>query len=231
MENIYIKEGQTLSHYGIKGQKWGVRRYQNEDGSLTSLGRIHYNVEKGAEGAKKEGLSKYNSLDEKGKRKYGKRLANIEKRYSAPKNPLVETRSFDVSFRYSAEKSAKKASEKAEKVREIYGENSDKYKKAADKEKRAIVLSEYAHAKVEKMKELEIRNLNDDTYQHNRNVDAGMQLATTALATAAGLTLAATTGVGFYAVPRGNLSSLTSKQIKEANEYASKVKELVEKAF
>ena len=28
-----------LSHYGIKGMKWGVRRYQNEDGSLTSTGK------------------------------------------------------------------------------------------------------------------------------------------------------------------------------------------------
>ena len=28
-----------LMHYGIKGQKWGIRRYQNEDGSLTAAGR------------------------------------------------------------------------------------------------------------------------------------------------------------------------------------------------
>ena len=28
-----------LYHYGIKGQKWGVRRYQNKDGSLTSAGK------------------------------------------------------------------------------------------------------------------------------------------------------------------------------------------------
>ena len=27
-----------LYHYGIKGQKWGVRRFQNEDGTLTSAG-------------------------------------------------------------------------------------------------------------------------------------------------------------------------------------------------
>lgn len=28
-----------LTHYGIKGQKWGVRRYQNKDGSLTAAGK------------------------------------------------------------------------------------------------------------------------------------------------------------------------------------------------
>ena len=31
-----------LAHYGIKGMKWGVRRYQNKDGSLTSEGRVRY---------------------------------------------------------------------------------------------------------------------------------------------------------------------------------------------
>ena len=33
-----------LAHHGIKRQKWGVRRYQNPDGSLTEEGRKHYGV-------------------------------------------------------------------------------------------------------------------------------------------------------------------------------------------
>lgn len=28
-----------LYHHGIKGQKWGIRRYQNKDGSLTPAGK------------------------------------------------------------------------------------------------------------------------------------------------------------------------------------------------
>ena len=37
--NTYPNE---LYHYGILGMKWGVRRYQNKDGSLTPAGRRHY---------------------------------------------------------------------------------------------------------------------------------------------------------------------------------------------
>lgn len=38
--NFYlVPSGAELYHHGVKGQKWGVRRYQNEDGSLTPAGK------------------------------------------------------------------------------------------------------------------------------------------------------------------------------------------------
>lgn len=33
-----------LYHHGIKGQRWGVRRFQNEDGSLTAAGKARYDI-------------------------------------------------------------------------------------------------------------------------------------------------------------------------------------------
>lgn len=39
---IYPYSDNYLAHHGIKGMKWGVRRYQNEDGSLTAAGKKRY---------------------------------------------------------------------------------------------------------------------------------------------------------------------------------------------
>jgi hypothetical protein len=36
-----------LHHHGIKGQRWGVRRFQTKSGSLTSAGKKRYGVGKG----------------------------------------------------------------------------------------------------------------------------------------------------------------------------------------
>lgn len=67
MINSYVWADE-LYHHGIRGQRWGFRRYQNDDGSLTALGRIHYGISKmrekltekkaANEAKRKEGLEK-----------------------------------------------------------------------------------------------------------------------------------------------------------------------------
>lgn len=49
--NTYDDE---LYHHGIKGQKWGVRRYQNEDGSLTPEGIKRYGTVENFEKAQRK---------------------------------------------------------------------------------------------------------------------------------------------------------------------------------
>lgn len=64
-KNTYIYYGNELKHWGILGMHWGVRRYQNEDGTLTPEGQKRYGVKTAAETRKLSYSKKYETLKNK----------------------------------------------------------------------------------------------------------------------------------------------------------------------
>ena len=90
--NYYYQN--DLYHHGIKGQKWGVRRFQNKDGSLTNAGRKRYSDEvndlktsmKSAEAKMKKAYSVYDDANSeyfyKSTKKNKERLQEAEQAYA-----------------------------------------------------------------------------------------------------------------------------------------------------
>lgn len=68
-----------LAHYGILGMKWGVRRYQNEDGTLTEAGKKHISAR--ASSSKRRG---------KIIKKVGSNTKNVDKQMGATISSIGE---------------------------------------------------------------------------------------------------------------------------------------------
>lgn len=69
---IYYDE-QNLKHHGVLGQRWGKRRYQNADGTLTSAGKKRY-------GTYDKKLAKANALVERNSTKLSYKAEKYEKK-------------------------------------------------------------------------------------------------------------------------------------------------------
>lgn len=72
-----------LYHYGVLGMKWGVRRYQNKDGSLTAKGKKRYSSDNSKDNKKNDTKPKKKSVSEMSDEELSKAIKRleIEKRY------------------------------------------------------------------------------------------------------------------------------------------------------
>ena len=93
-------EDNYLAHHGVMGQKWGVRRYQNPDGSLTAEGRIHYGIGQ-ASTLQNHGLER---MDGRSQAKLTKSLSKCTTRYGKKELTAVTMpgaiNKFNSNFRY-----------------------------------------------------------------------------------------------------------------------------------
>lgn len=79
---IEIKNNEeVLEHHGIRGQKWGVRRFQNKDGSLKPAGEKRYGGDSDVKSAKKSAKAEYKAA----KKEYNK---SFNKAYNTSANLL-----------------------------------------------------------------------------------------------------------------------------------------------
>jgi len=150
-----IPYGNDLTHFGIKGMHWGVRRFQNPDGTLTAAGKVRYaeNTSKRQlaneiKTAKKNGsLKTFNAVYSKATNelkstKEYKQFKNVEEFINQqmtstirqmPSNQVNKVRQINVSGDV-AELYAKFRNDVSVKAREILGSHRDEFASAVLKD-------------------------------------------------------------------------------------------------
>jgi len=227
-------EGEYLAHFGIRGMKWGQRRYQNPDGTLTQLGKERYgNGETRSRLGIKHDLNKLDREQTNARvradyyeRKATRKIAHLEKKIDKDRKLAKEFRRAGSNSRTERKgdtnrdwvdmlnKSINKRQAKIEKInREGVGKKAADYKKLL--------------ADSEKMTKRIIANATKKGYSiHSRECIRQVNKGRNAVVNLFGGLAAATTGIGVvsgqyasgkhYKVKKDGLGTVTHKSGRRA---------------
>lgn len=108
MSQNYIITNGELYHHGVKGQKWGRRRYQNEDGSLTPAGQKRYNKAENRirklEVTRKNNRNLYKEWDQDAADKYAGRKEEKLKKVKAKNKAVYDSTEITNKYRIAKQK-------------------------------------------------------------------------------------------------------------------------------
>lgn len=192
-----------LAHWGIKGMRWGIRRYQNKDGSLTPAGKKRYNEEmERAENERKE-LNRKQRTNAKIRKLNALQDANAElkKRLQEESDALDPKKvAAKEKAEAKAEKKARKLIEKAEKA------ELKKLKKAEEAEEAELKALKKAEEEAEKHHKQAVENSKTKSYKDM--TDEELMIATNRLR-----------------LERAYMESLPPKQVSEGKKLLMRVLE------
>lgn len=153
------EDGVYLAHHGIKGQRWGVRRFQNPDGSLKPAGVKRMNTLQGKSEKLQKKKDKLNTVKKQNKLSS---YRSISKDYHTKANAAKADEDF---YKNKSEYAwtnhgTKVAARKATKAHNVYVKNA----KRAVKYDKYITQQENANAKIDRKKlkiDTKFNELND----------------------------------------------------------------------
>lgn len=150
MGKLKTNKSNSLCHYGIFGMHWGVRRFQNKDGSLTPEGRKHYY---GSEMTRNEKLKMTRTRNAELKAKKDKLIAKGDKQALYKNRELFTDEEYDEAMKRADKFEQTKNDLAVTKMRE-------QAISRAEKAERAAARSEAAKRKEEEFKESLLRSGN-----------------------------------------------------------------------
>lgn len=185
-----------LIHYGVKGQRWGIRRYQNEDGSLTLEGRKHLKKE-----IKRENRLAY-TLGQTATT-YGRALAYSNKKLAKAQKKADKANASDA---YQTKRRTRRLNKDLDIEKEVNANLDAAYKRsssAAESHAKALV-EKYGKENVKDIAYKDVKTTKGNTIRvMNEKVSKGSNYALSALTAVGATVVGAMGGVGYIATPAG----------------------------